>query len=126
VSEHPIYPKTYDLLAYLVQVTESFPRSQRFVLARRIQDAALDFYDLLIVARKVNVQERRDVLRRADAKLEMLRTCTRLAMELGFLPFGQYEHASGMVVEVGKMLGRWRQKLEQCGAQGGHPRGDGP
>jgi hypothetical protein len=113
VSEHPIYPKTYDLLAYLVQVTESFPRSQRFVLARRIQDAALDFYDLLIVARKVNVQERRDVLRRADAKLEMLRTCTRLAMELGFLPFGQYEHASGMVVEVGKMLGRWRQKLEQ-------------
>ena len=113
MSEHPIYPKTYDLLAYLVQVTESFPRSQRFVLARRIQDTALDFYDLLFVARKVDIQERRDVLRRADAKLEILRTCMRMAMELGFLPFGQYEHGSGMVVEVGKLLGRWRQKLEQ-------------
>jgi hypothetical protein len=113
VSEHPIYPKTYDLLAYLVQVTESFPRSQRFVLARRIQDTALDFNDLLILARKVALQERRDVLRRADAKLEMLRTCLRLAMELGFLPFKQYEHASRMVVEVGRLLGRWRQKLEQ-------------
>jgi hypothetical protein len=61
----------------------------------------------------VDPQERRTLLRRADAKLEMLRTCLRLSMELGFLPFGQYEHASKMVVEVGRLLGGWRRKLEQ-------------
>jgi len=113
VPEYPIYPKTYDLIAYLIPVTQSFPKSQRFVLARRIQDTALDFNDLLIQARKVGVDERRDLLCRADAKLEMLRTCMRLAMELKFLPFGQYEHASKIVVEVGKLLGSWRQKLKQ-------------
>jgi len=113
VPDYPIYPKTYDLIAYLIPVTQSFPKSQRFVLARRIQDTVLDFGDLLILARKVNVDERRGVLRRADAKLEMLRMCLRLAMELKFFPFGQYEHASKMVVEVGKLLGDWRQKLEQ-------------
>ena len=99
MPDYPIYPKTYDLIAYLIPVTQSFPKSQRFVLARRIQDTVLDFSDLLILARKVNVDERRGVL--------------RLAMELKFLPFGQYEHASKMVVEVGKLLGDWRQKLEQ-------------
>jgi hypothetical protein len=113
VPDYPIYPKTYDLIAYLIPVTQSFPKSQRFVLAKRIQDTALDFNGLLVLARKVGLEERRDVLRRADAKLEMLRTCLRLAMELKFLPFGQYEHASGMVVEVGKLLGNWRQKLGQ-------------
>jgi hypothetical protein len=110
MPEYPIYPKTYDLLAYLIPATESFPKSQRFVLARRIQDAAFDFQDLLILARKVSPRERADVLRRADAKLEMLRTCLRLAMELKLLPFGQYEHVSKIVVEVGRLLGDWRQK----------------
>lgn len=113
MPEYPIYPKTYDLISYLIPATQSFPKSQRFVLAKRIQDTALDFNGLLILARKVDLRERRGVLRRADANLEMLRTCLRLAMELGFLPFGQYEHASKMVVEVGKLLGRWRQKLGQ-------------
>ncbi len=113
MPEYPIYPKTYDLIAYLIPATQSFPKSQRFVLAKRIQDTALDFNDLLILARKVRVDDRRDVLRRADAKLEALRICLRLAMELGFLPFGQYEHASGMLVEVGKLLGGWREKLGQ-------------
>jgi hypothetical protein len=111
VSDYPIYPKTYDLIAYLLQVTQSFPKSQRFVLAQRIQDTVFDFQDLLILARKVSPRERADVLRRADAKLEMLRTCLRLAMECKFLPFGQYEHVSKMIVEVGKLLGDWRQKL---------------
>lgn len=112
MPEHPIYPKTYDLLAYVLTVTEPFPKSQRFVLARRIQEAALDFQDLLIRARKVSSQERPAALRDADVKLEMLRTCLRLAMELKYLPFKQYEHASGLVVEVGRLLGDWRRKVE--------------
>ena len=86
MPDYPIYPKTYDLLAYLIRVTQSFPKSQRFVLAKRIQDTALDLNDLLILARKVGLQERRDVLRRADAKLEMVRTCLRLATRVGSRP----------------------------------------
>ena len=48
MPEYPIYPKTYDLIAYLIPVTQSFPKSQRFVLAKRIQDTALDFNGLLM------------------------------------------------------------------------------
>lgn len=86
MPDYPIYPKTYDLIAYLIPVTQSFPKSQRFVLAKRIQDTVLDFGDLLILARKVNVDERRGVLRRADAKLEMLRMCLRLRWNWGSSP----------------------------------------
>ena len=112
MGDSPLFVKTYDLLKYLMPVTQKFPRSQRFVLAKRIEDAALDFYEYLLEARKVDVLTRRGVLRRADVELEKLRLHLRLSMELQYLKFPQYEHASGYVVEIGRMLGSWREGTE--------------
>lgn len=106
-SEYPIFPKTHDLVLWLVNTTQKFPKSQRFVLAKRVQDTAFDVYDLLIEARKTPVAQRRVVLRRADIKLEMLRLHLRLCHELELLKAGQYRHVSAQVVEVGKLLGAW-------------------
>jgi hypothetical protein len=58
MADSPLFVKTYDLLYYLIPVTQGFPRSQRFVLAKRIQDAALDFYEGLLEARKVDLETR--------------------------------------------------------------------
>lgn len=112
MGDSPLFIKTYDLLKYLMPVTQKFPRSQRFVLAKRIEDAALDFYECLLEARKVDIVTRRDVLRRADVELEKLRLHLRLSMELQYLKFPQYEHVSGYVVEIGRMLGSWREGTE--------------
>jgi four helix bundle protein len=111
-SEYPIYPKTYDLVRWLIERTQSFPKSQRFVMAKRVQDTALDFYELLIEARKVSRRQRRETLLHADVKLEMLRLHLRLCYELELLSSGQYQHVSKQVVEVGKLLGSWRQGLD--------------
>jgi hypothetical protein len=108
MGDSPLFVKTYDLLCYLLPVTEKFPKSQRFVLAKRIQDAALDFHECLLAARKVDLVTRRDVLRQADVELEKLRLHLRLSMELEYLKFPQYQHVSGYVVEIGRMLGAWR------------------
>jgi hypothetical protein len=40
-----IFTRTYDFLSWLVPHTEGFPRAQRFVVTRRLQDAALDFQE---------------------------------------------------------------------------------
>jgi hypothetical protein len=113
MGDSPLFVKTYDLLKYLLPVTQKFPKSQRFVMAKRIQDAALDFHECLLEARKVDLVRRRDVLRRADVELEKLRLHLRLSMELEYLKFPQYQHASGYVVEIGRMLGAWRQGTEK-------------
>ena len=117
MADSPLFVKTYDLIKYLLPATEKFPRSQRFVLARRIQDAALDFQGSLLEARKAGPDRRGDVLQRADVELEKLRMALRLSMELEYLKFPQYQHASAMVVEVGRMLGAWRKATEQQGGQ---------
>jgi hypothetical protein len=113
MGDSPLFVKTYDLLKYLIPTTEKFPKSQRFVLAKRIQDAALDLHECLLEARKVDALARRDVLLRADVELEKLRLHLRLSMELAYLKFPQYEHASGYVVEMGRMLGAWREGTER-------------
>lgn len=108
MGDSPLFVKTYDMLKYLIPATQQFPKSQRFVMAKRIQDAALDFYECLLEARKVDLLTRRDVLRRADVELEKLRLHLRLSMELEYLKFPQYKHISGYIVEIGRMLGAWR------------------
>jgi len=117
MDDSPLFVKTYDLLKYLIPATEKFPKSQRFALAQRIRDTALDFYEYLLEARKVDLLARRDVLLRADVALEKLRIHLRLSMEMEYLKFPQYEHASGYVVEIGRMLGSWREGTEKKIAQ---------
>jgi len=107
-SEFVIYPKTHDLILWLTQHAMNFPKSQRFVMAKRVQDTALEFYELLIEARKVDVQPRKAVLLAADVKLETLRLHLRLCHELHLLSSSQYQHVSQMVTEIGKLLGSWR------------------
>jgi len=106
--EYPLFPKTYDLIAWLLPHTQKFPKSQRFVLAKRVEDAALDFQALLIKARKVTGAARAEALVLADVELETLRVCLRLCHELKLFSFPQYEHVSKQVVEIGKLLGAWR------------------
>ena len=50
MQESPIFAKTYDLLLWLMPATTKFPREQRFVMAKAVQDTALRFQEHLIEA----------------------------------------------------------------------------
>lgn len=108
MADSPIFAKTYDFLVWLIPQTLKFPKSQRFVLAQRLHDSALNFHELLIRARKV--RPNREVLVQADVELEKVRLHLRLAHELRLLSAGQYEHASRAVVEIGRLLGGWLKR----------------
>jgi hypothetical protein len=113
MKQSPVFARTHDLVLWLLARAESFPRSQRFVLTRRLQDAALDFQEKLVEAslgRKSDLGQR---LVEADVELGKLRFYLRLCHELAWLSTGQYAHASKMVAEVGRLLGGWRKKAAQ-------------
>lgn len=105
----PIFTQTYDLLRWLLPATLNFPKSQRGVLARRLQYHAFTFYELLVDAAMSDAPE--PTLRAADRTLTKLRHYLRLSRELGLLKPGQYEHVSKMVVEIGRLLGGWLKKV---------------
>jgi hypothetical protein len=110
MADSPLFAKTYDLASWLLSRTQQFPKSQRFVLAQRVQNAVLDFYDYLLKARKVDLNRRAEALLMADIELEKLRVYLRLCLENKLINFRQYEFSTEQVVEIGRMLGAWRQR----------------
>ncbi len=108
MKESPIFVHTYDFICWLIPRTLSFPRSQRFVLTKRLQDAALDFQECIQEAALSRDRRRDDRLADADVYLARVRFYLRLALDLEWLSPGQYQHAAKMVTEIGNLLGGWR------------------
>lgn len=108
----PIFAKSYDLLAWIIPQTMQFPKSHRFVLAKRVQDAALDVQEALIAAGKTQRAERRRLLVQADIRLEQLRLHWRLCHTLELTTAARYEHGVRLINEVGRLLGAWLSRNE--------------
>ena len=106
-DEMVIFPRTYDFLSWLIPLTMNFPRSQRFVVTQRLQEAALNFQELIIEANARRGAERSQKLRAADAELLKVRLYLRLCEKWRWITPGQYHHASEMVMELGRLLGGW-------------------
>ncbi len=109
MKEAPLFTKTYDMLRWLVPATLKYPREHRYALAIRTQQAAFDFYELIIQARKT--YNKRDSLTHADVKLEQVRLYLRLAHDFNLLSTRQYEYISREVSEVGALLGDWIKRV---------------
>ncbi len=105
----PVFTRTFDFLTWLLPVTDHFPRAQRFIFTRRLLDAAFDLREHLEAANAATGRARLALLDQADLDLNRVRTCLRLAASWQWLSEGQYGHAAGMVVEIGKLLGGWKK-----------------
>jgi hypothetical protein len=109
MKQSPIFVRTYDFISWLIPRTMGFPRSQRFVLTKRLQDAALDFQECILEAGLSRNGKRTQVLQEADIALARIRFYLRLAQDMKWLQPGQYAHAAQMVTEIGRLLGGWRK-----------------
>ena len=88
-KEAPLFVMTHDMLDWLTPHLETWPRPQRFLLARQVMECATSFYRMLVRARKVEGQARADALLDADAELETLKAMLRLGQERRYMSLGQ-------------------------------------
>jgi len=112
MKESPIFVCTHDLLLWLIPQTLKFPRSHRFILAKRVQETALDFQENLLEAGLCKGKIRFERLAQSDVTLAKLRFHLRLCKELQLLSLGQYEHIIRIIAEVGRLLSGWRKSEE--------------
>jgi len=111
MKQSPIFARTYDFLLWLIPQTTQFPREQRFVLARAVQETALHFQESLIEAALSGEREKRQALTHADVSLAKLRFYLRLCRDMKLITPRQYKHVAAMVAEIGRLLGGWRKKV---------------
>ena len=106
-QETPIFVRTFDMLTWLLPVTNNFPRAHRHMATKRLLDAAFDLREHLEAANHRMGAERLAYLRLADEDLDNLRLYIRLAARWEWLSAGQYQHVAKMVAEIGRLLGGW-------------------
>lgn len=107
-AEMPIFVRTFDFLAWLLPITNNFPRAHRHTATQRLLDAAFDLRERLEEA-NLRRHRRSERLVEADVALGRVRLYVRLAVRFGWLTSGQYEHAAGMIAEIGRLLGGWQK-----------------
>jgi len=87
-QEMPIFTRTYDLLTWLVSVTNHFPRAHRYTVTRRLLDAAFDLRERLEKANVRYGSARVERLVLADEALARVRLYLRLTARWGWLSTG--------------------------------------
>ena len=107
-----VQSRTFDLLAWLIPVSNKFPKIYRFTVTQRMTMAALLFQENLVSAQTTQGRERRKQLSQCDANLGQLRVYLRLAHHWRWLSDGQYHHVSHMIAEIGRLLGGWIRSSE--------------
>jgi hypothetical protein len=105
-----IMTRTFELLNWLLPKSETFPRSFRNTLTRRIVNRTLDLNEQLIAAQSARGAARGISLQHADDYLQALRLYLRLIHRWRWINDGQYRHVSRMVAEIGRLLGGWRKR----------------
>jgi len=106
-AEMPIFTRTFDLLTWLLPVTNHFPRAHRHTYSSRLLGAAFDLRECLEDANLRRGAARRASLAQADEALARVRLYLRLARRWDWLSVGQYAHAAEMLAEIGRLLGGW-------------------
>ena len=102
-----IFSRVFDLLDWLLPKAERFPKAYRFIVTQRLMDAALDLQEALVSAESRQGRSRVSALREAGAALGRLRIYLRLVHRWRWFSDGQYQYASTMVAEIGRLLGGW-------------------
>lgn len=104
----PVFVAYYDMVGWILDRVEKFPKSQRFVFGQRLANHAVDVLELITTA--LYSRRRIEHLRAANRKLQTVRVLTRMCCDRKLISRRQYIYASEKLTEVGSMLGGWLKK----------------
>lgn len=109
MDELKILQKTYDMMQYLHQTLQQYPKAEKYGLATDTKNAAYELMRLLITANKR--YHKKTTMQDADIQLDILRHLIRLGKDMKFMSLKRFEVLSGMTTEIGKMIGGWMKSL---------------
>lgn len=103
----PLVHTTYEYYKLFHQFIKLFPKSEKYSLGVRIENVILDTLELALSAAYAPSVERPALLKTLDAKVQLLKTLTRLAHEVRAMDDKKYLALQEKLQEMGKMVGGW-------------------
>ena len=111
MEELKILQKTFDMINYAYPALAQYPKGEKFALAADIKRCMDVMLERIIEANKKYYKK--TTLQELDVEVEKLKAYVRLSYNLGFLPPKKYEQWSGLVVEIGRMVGGWIKSVSK-------------
>lgn len=113
-----LFQKIADMMKYGKQAVANFPRRERQT-ADEIRRSMLEMYRLSIIIEKKYYKK--TTLQDLDIELDVLRHLIRLAQDKDYygqnvappLPFKKYEYWSGLLSEIGRIIGGYMKYAKQ-------------
>ena len=104
-----IFQRSLEFLEKIYLYVNHFPKSQKFALGQRIENAGVDLLMLIVEVNNTSIDKRPPLFKEIFLTLEKIRILVRLAHKLSFLSTKGYEILSGNLVELSKMLNGWEK-----------------
>ena len=115
IPDTPLFVKTHDFLLWLIRHTQRFPKNLRHSYTLKLENIVFEFQESILMANAVRGADRSRWLGQADGKLGCLRALLRFAYDLQLLAGNQVQYAAGLVDELGRLLGAWRDGINASG-----------
>ena len=107
VLDIPIFHKVYELYKLLHSYHHFIPKSQRYTLWQKCENATLMLLEVLIETSHQHGPDRLQSLYYISNKLDFFKVLIRLAKETHTVDLKQYVAIQEIIQEVGRMLGGW-------------------
>ena len=108
----PIFKKTYELYKTLHGFRALVPKQERFSIFQRVEGAALDVLEAILLASGQHKLAKLPTLEHASVKLNLLRVLIRLMKDTRTLDNKKYIALEAMIDEIGRMLGGWIRSIK--------------
>lgn len=103
--------KIFDMMNYAYPALSQYPKGEKFALVADIKRCMDNMLEKAVEANKKYYKK--TTLQELDVNVAKLKIYIRLSYNLGFLPPRKYEYWSGLVVEIGKMVGGWIKSVNK-------------
>lgn len=103
--------KTYELYRQLSMHIAAFPKFDRYSLGLKLDGACLQLIEGIITAEQSEPVLKDKALIEASVQNELVKIFLRLTLERRLIKETNYFVWSGVLLEVGKMIGGWRKSL---------------
>ena len=115
IDDLKIFHRVYELIKWLHSLLNKFPKSEKYTMAQKIENASLGVLEGIIESN--NEFDKTASLKRTVVELDKLRVFFRMAKDLRFISFEQYEFGIRQIDEIGRMLGGMLKKFVQVNAE---------
>ncbi|MBM2821187.1 MAG: hypothetical protein HW405_947 [Candidatus Berkelbacteria bacterium] len=111
IHDAPVFKITFNVLRDTHLLRGKFPKSEKYALGGRIEDALLAVLTAIIEAGRAKREFKIAPIEYALLKIEIATILIRLAREISILQEKEYLDLIERLDRAGKMLGGWRRSL---------------